>query len=248
MQRMSPLDASFLFLENDNQPMHIGGVAIFEGPAPSHEEVVQLLTSKLHLVPRYRQKVKFLPLGVGLPGWIDDPDFEIEYHIRRTALPAPGGQAELDNLVSRLIAAQLDRRRPLWEVWVIEGLADGRWAILSKIHHCMIDGASGADLMSVIFDIAADQPLGDEQPWDPAPTPGTARDAGTDGARRGPSGRQRRAGNRSAEHPQAPSAQERGDHRRTGTDGSDRRLHSGEPAERTGRPAPSLDLGRGDSR
>ena len=93
MQRMSPLDASFLFLENDNQPMHIGGVAIFEGPAPSHEEVVQLLTSKLHLVPRYRQKVKFLPLGVGLPGWIDDPDFEIEYHIRRTALPAPAARA-----------------------------------------------------------------------------------------------------------------------------------------------------------
>ena len=248
MQRMSPLDASFLFLENDNQPMHIGGVAIFEGPAPSHEEVVQLLTSKLHLVPRYRQKVKFLPLGVGLPGWIDDPDFEIEYHIRRTALPAPGGQAELDNLVSRLIAAQLDRRRPLWEVWVIEGIADGRWAILSKIHHCMIDGASGADLMSVIFDIAADQPLGDEQPWDPAPTPGTratlaqtvrgaVRPVGSVGA-----------GHRSAEHPQTPSAQERRDHRRAGTDGSDRRLHPGEPAERAGRPAPSLDLGRGDSR
>jgi diacylglycerol O-acyltransferase / wax synthase len=171
MERMSLLDAGFLYVENDTTPMHIGGVAIFEGPAPSHDELVSRIEAKLPLVPRYRQKVRFLPFNVGLPGWIDDPYFNIDYHVRRSALPSPGGRQELENLVGRVMSQHLDRARPLWEMWAVEGLEDGRWAMVSKVHHCMVDGVSSIDLMSVLFDSdPAPSPL-TAVPWRPHPEP-----------------------------------------------------------------------------
>lgn len=171
MERMSLLDASFLYVENDVTPMHIGGVAIFEGPPPTREELVSRFAAKLYLAPRYRQKVRFLPLNIGLPMWVDDPHFNIDYHVRRTAIPKPGGREELQNFVSRQMSQHLDRARPLWEIWAVEGLEDGRWAIVSKVHHCMVDGVSATDLMAVLFDADASAPLPPVVPWTAQPEP-----------------------------------------------------------------------------
>lgn len=171
MERMSLLDASFLYVENDVTPMHIGGVAIFEGPPPTREELVSRFAAKLYLAPRYRQKVRFLPLNIGLPMWVDDPHFNIDYHVRRTAIPKPGGRDELQNFVSRQMSQHLDRARPLWEIWAVEGLEDGRWAIVSKVHHCMVDGVSATDLMAVLFDADASATLPPVVPWTAQPEP-----------------------------------------------------------------------------
>ncbi len=152
MQTMSPLDASFLHIENEVTHMHIGSVGIFEGPPPGPEEVPAAISAQLPLVPRYRQKVRFVPLALGRPTWVDDRHFNLDYHVRRTALPAPGGDQELRNLVGRVMSQQLDRARPLWEMWIAEGLDDGRWAVISKVHHCMVDGVSATDLLSVLLD------------------------------------------------------------------------------------------------
>ena len=171
MERMSLLDASFLYVENDVTPMHIGGVAIFDGPPPTHEELVSRFAAKLHLVPRYRQKVRFLPMNIGLPMWVDDPHFNVDYHVRRTAIPRPGGDAELRNFVGRQMSQHLDRARPLWEIWAVEGLDEGRWAIVSKVHHCMVDGVSSTDLMAVLFDDdPSPEPL-PVLPWQARPEP-----------------------------------------------------------------------------
>jgi diacylglycerol O-acyltransferase / wax synthase len=174
MEPMSMLDASFLYVENDSSPMHIGGVAIFAGPRPTRAELISRIEAKLAMVPRYRQKVRFLPLNLGRPGWVDDTHFNIEYHVRRSGLPAPGGREELDNLVGRLMSQHLDRARPLWEVWAVEGLDEGRWAMVSKVHHCMVDGVSSADLMSVVFDADATSPPPPVAPWLPRPGPTAA--------------------------------------------------------------------------
>ena len=152
MDRMSPLDASFLHLEGPVSPMHIGSVAVFEGPAPPAFELEAMVAGKLPLVPRYRQKVRFVPLDLGRPLWVDDPHFNIGYHVRHTALPPPGGDEELRNLVGRVMSQQLDRTKPLWEMWMVEGLEDGHWAIISKVHHAMVDGVSGTDLLTVVLD------------------------------------------------------------------------------------------------
>jgi diacylglycerol O-acyltransferase len=122
-------------------------------------------------VRNVRQKVRFLPFDVGLPAWVDDPYFNIDYHVRRTAVPSPGGRAELQTLVARVMSQHLDRARPLWEVWAVEGLEDGRWAIVSKVHHCMVDGVSGTDLMSVLFDLEPDPAPLAVAPWRPRPEP-----------------------------------------------------------------------------
>lgn len=133
--------------------MHIGAVTVFEGPPPPFDALADLLRSRLHLVPRYRQRLASLPLGAGRPLWVDDPDFDLEYHLRQTALPPPGSREQLLNLTSRVFSQQLDRSRPLWEMWVVEGLDDGRWALISKTHHALIDGISGVDLATVLFDL-----------------------------------------------------------------------------------------------
>jgi WS/DGAT/MGAT family acyltransferase len=169
MDWMSPMDASFLHIEGPNNPMHIGGVSIFEGPAPPFERLEEMVMTKLHMVPRYRQKVRFVPLGLGRPVWVDDPHFNLSYHLRHSALPSPGTEEVLRRTAARIFAQHLDRRKPLWEIWMIEGLSQNRWALLSKVHHCMVDGVSATDLMTVMFD---DSPAGQaESTWEPAPEP-----------------------------------------------------------------------------
>jgi WS/DGAT/MGAT family acyltransferase len=171
MDPLSSLDASFLDIENDVNHMHIGSVGIFEGPPPSKEDVCSAVSAKLHLVPRYRQKVRFPPLRVGPPVWIDDPHFNLDYHVRRTALASPGGEAELRALVGRVMSQQLDRAKPLWELWAAEGLGDGRWALVSKTHHCMVDGVSATDLLSVLLDSERDPNRAPAPKWTPDPEP-----------------------------------------------------------------------------
>ncbi|MDQ1438645.1 MAG: diacylglycerol O-acyltransferase / wax synthase [Acidimicrobiaceae bacterium] len=175
MDRMSPLDASFLHIENENNHMHIASVAIFEGPAPDCAEVMAMVESKLTLVPRYRQKVRFVPLELGRPLWVDDPHFNLGYHVRATALPHPGGDQQLRNLVGRVMSQQLDRSKPLWEMWMVEGLEDGHWALLSKTHHAMVDGVSGTDLLSVVLDTEASPARQPVAEFEPEPEPNRLR-------------------------------------------------------------------------
>lgn len=175
MEPMSVQDAAFLHVEDDVTPMHVGGVAILEGPAPDHDQLLARFAARLHLVPRYRQKVQVLPLHLGTPVWVDDAHFNLDYHVRRTALPSPGGDRELHTLVSRVMSQHLDQARPLWEIWAVEGLADGRWALVSKVHHCMVDGVAATDLMSVVFDLEPDAATDEPQPWSPAPAPDRAQ-------------------------------------------------------------------------
>jgi len=173
---MSVQDAAFLHIEDGNNPMHIGSVAVLEGPAPAYGEIVRLIAAKLPLVPRYRQKVRFAPLGVGRPVWADDSHFQILYHIRHTAVPPPGGRDELRNLAGRVFAQLLDRSKPLWELWMVEGLAGTRWALISKVHHCMVDGISATDLLTVIFDsVAKPAARTAAEEWVPEVEPGTVR-------------------------------------------------------------------------
>lgn len=170
MDRMSPLDAMFLHIEDGNTHMHIASCAIFEGPAPAYSDLVELFAGKLQFVPRYRQKVRFVPGGVGRPVWVDDPHFRLDYHVRHTALPS-GTDEELRRLMGRLMSQQLDRNRPLWETWMVEGLAGGRWALVSKVHHCMVDGISGTDLMAVVLDSSREGSPRAVTEWKPAPEP-----------------------------------------------------------------------------
>jgi diacylglycerol O-acyltransferase / wax synthase len=172
--RLSPLDASFLHIEDDVSHMHIASVAIFEGPQPPFADIVAMVDAKLSLVPRYRQVVKFVPFELGRPVWVDDPHFNIEYHLRHTALPSPGSDAELRKLVGRVMSQQLDRSKPLWEIWVVEGLEDGRWAMLAKTHHAMVDGISGTDLLAVIMDLSPDAARSEVATWAPRPSPSGA--------------------------------------------------------------------------
>jgi diacylglycerol O-acyltransferase len=171
MDWMSPMDASFLHIEGPMNPMHIGGVSIFEGPAPPFEQLEEMVEGKLGLVPRYRQKVRFVPLGLGRPVWVDDPHFNLSYHLRHSALPPPGNDEQLRRTAARIFAQRLDRGKPLWEIWMIEGLAESRWALLSKVHHCMVDGVSATDLMSIMF--GGDAPANGGS-WEPEPEPSGA--------------------------------------------------------------------------
>jgi diacylglycerol O-acyltransferase / wax synthase len=171
MERMSTLDTGFFFVEHKNVPMHIGSVAVFEGPAPAYEDLVGLIAAKLPLVPRYRQVVRTAPLQIFRPVWADDPHFEIGYHVRHAAVPAPGGAGQLRKLAARIFAQRLDRSRPLWEAWLLEGLKGGRWALISKVHHCMVDGIGGNDLMAAIFDLGPDVERPAAATWDPGPGP-----------------------------------------------------------------------------
>ncbi|MBA2326959.1 MAG: wax ester/triacylglycerol synthase family O-acyltransferase [Actinobacteria bacterium] len=175
MDRMSPLDASFLHIEDGVSHMHIGSVAIFEGPPPPYEAFRDMVAGKLPLVPRYRQKVRFVPLQLGRPLWVDDPHFNAGYHLRHTALPRPGGDDQLRNLVGRLMAQQLDRSKPLWEMWMVEGLDDSHWAIVSKVHHCLVDGVSGSDLLAVVLDAEPDPAPPATDDWKPEPEPSDVR-------------------------------------------------------------------------
>jgi diacylglycerol O-acyltransferase / wax synthase len=174
MQTLSPQDASFLDVEDEVSHMHIGSVGILEGPAPTRDEMLAAVASKLHLVPRYRQKVRFPPLHLGPPVWIDDMHFNLDYHVRRAALASPGGEEELRTLVGRVMSQQLDRAKPLWEMWVAEGLGGGRWALISKVHHCMVDGVSGTDLLSVLLDAEREPTRAPAPRWTLKPEPSVA--------------------------------------------------------------------------
>jgi len=171
MDPLSSLDASFLYIENEFNHMHVASIGIFEGPPPHGDEIEEMFSSKLHLVPRYRQKVRFVTFDLGRPVWSDDHHFNLRYHVRHTALPAPGSDEQLRALMGRVMSQQLDRAKPLWEVWVVEGLEGDRWAMLSKTHHCMVDGVSGSDLLSVLLDEAPDVQHPPSRPWSPEPRP-----------------------------------------------------------------------------
>jgi WS/DGAT/MGAT family acyltransferase len=175
MDRLNPLDALFVDAEDEDPhtSMAIASIAVFEGPCPSHEEFLAFLTGRLPRVPRYRQKLCTVPLRLGRPVWVNDSHFDLSYHVRRTALPAPGGDEQLANLMARVMSQRLDRDHPLWEYWVAEGLAQGRWALISKVHHCMVDGVSATDLYRVIFDFSPEPspPVADDLVVGAEPSP-----------------------------------------------------------------------------
>jgi len=170
-KRLSVLDELFLHIEGPNTHMHVGGVCIFEGPPPDYHELVEQARKRLQLVPRFRQKLATVPFALGRPIWVDDTHFNIEYHFRHTALPPPGDDEQLKRLAGRIMSQQLDRSKPLWEIWFAEGLAGDRWAFISKTHHCLVDGISGVDIMSVILDIEREPQEVEEEPWRPEPEP-----------------------------------------------------------------------------
>jgi WS/DGAT/MGAT family acyltransferase len=178
LDRLSSMDASFLHQEGPVSHMHVGGVLIFEGPPPPFIDYVNHVRGRLHLVPRYRQKLTTPPLETGRPLWVDDPDFNLEYHVRHTALPAPGTEEQLFLLAGRIASQQLDRDKPLWENWLIEGLEGDRFALISKTHHALVDGISGVDLASVLLDLErTPKPAPsaqDLEPWQPSPEPSSA--------------------------------------------------------------------------
>lgn len=171
--RLTALDTSFLHLERHGAHMHVAAVMTFEGAPPAYDDLVDAVQSRLHLVPRYRQRLAFVPLGQGRPRWVDDPYFNPRYHIRHTALPAPGGDRELERLAARIFGQRLDRSKPLWEMWLVEGLSGDRFALLSKTHHALVDGISGVDIVSVLFDLTPDAapPAPPAHPWLPSPVP-----------------------------------------------------------------------------
>jgi len=154
--QLGPTDTSFLLQEDRGAQMHIGAVSLFTGPVPEHEELREHISERLGLVPRFRQRLADSPIPLMRPWWVDDPGFNLDYHLRRTALPAPGGRTQLKALVARVFSQRLDRGKPLWEMWVVEALEEGRFALITKAHHALVDGISGVDLASVIMDTAPD--------------------------------------------------------------------------------------------
>ncbi len=177
LDRLSAIDASFLHQEHQASHMHIGGLMIFEGPPPTREQVLEGIESRLHLVPRYRQKLSFPRMDAGRPFWVDDSRFNLEYHVRHAALPSPGSDDQLRQLIGRVFSQRLDRSKPLWEIWVVEGLTQNRFALLSKSHHALIDGISGVDIATVLFDLSPEptEIPPPDKPWHPHPEPGQAQ-------------------------------------------------------------------------
>ena len=174
--RLTGLDSSFLHLERNAAHMHVGSCLVFEGDPPAYEDLVEHIERRLHLVPRYRQRLAFVPLEQGRPVWVDDPHFNIAYHVRHTALPRPGTETELKRLAGRLFSQQLDRSKPLWEIWLVQGLAGDRFALVAKTHHALVDGVSGVDITTVLFDTTAEPPpMPEPEPWIPRPLPSGAQ-------------------------------------------------------------------------
>jgi diacylglycerol O-acyltransferase len=174
--RLTALDAAFLHIEDAGAHMHVASVMTFAGDPPSYDALLEAIESRLHLVPRYRQRLAEVPFGQGRPIWVDDPHFNARYHVRHTGLPAPGGDDELKRLAGRLFSQQLDRGKPLWEIWLVDGLAGDRFAIIGKTHHALVDGVSGVDITTVLFDASPDPtPIAaPERPWTPKPPPSRA--------------------------------------------------------------------------
>src|SRR6476660_4557404 len=174
LDRLTAVDASFLTNEHSNSHMHVGACLIFEGPPPKYTDLVEHVRNRLALVPRFRQKLVTPPLEMGRPLWADDVNFNLTYHIRHTALPQPGGEEQLKRLAGRVFSQQLDRSKPLWELWLVQGLERDRFAILTKTHHAMVDGVSGVDIGTVLFDLEpVPEPAEVSDDWVPQPEPGT---------------------------------------------------------------------------
>ncbi len=171
---LSSLDTSFLQLENDTQQMHVGSLLVIDGPGPSYADFGAHVASRLSAVPRYRQRVRRTALDVARPYWADDPHFSLGYHLRHTAIPSPGSDAQLRALAGRIMSQRLDLDRPLWEMWLVEGLPDGRWAVISKVHHAMIDGVAGHDILETLLDRDPAAPAWPSRPWQPEPAPSRA--------------------------------------------------------------------------
>ena len=175
LDRLTSIDASFLTNETDASHMHVGAVLVFEGPPPSYDDLLEHITGRLHLVPRFRQKLAFPPVEAGRPFWIDDPSFNLEYHVRHSALPAPGSEEQLKRTAARIFSQQLDRTKPLWELWLVQGLKRKRFALVSKTHHALVDGVSGVDIATVLFDVKpVPEPAEAEHEWVPSPEPSAA--------------------------------------------------------------------------
>ncbi len=176
MDRLSALDVSFLANESSSAHMHVGGIMIFEGPPPAYEDLLHQVRSRLHLVPRFRQKLAYPPIETGRPFWIDDPTFNLEYHVRHSALPSPGSEEQLRNLAARVFSQSLDRTKPLWEMWLVQGLTRKRFAIVSKTHHALVDGVSGVDIATVLFDLKpVPEPVQAEHDWVPSASPSSTQ-------------------------------------------------------------------------
>jgi len=176
--RLSALDSAFLHLENNSTAhMHVASVMVFEGKAPTPQELVDHVTSRLHLVPRYRQRLAYVPFDQGRPVWTDDPHFNPRYHIRHTALPKPADDVALKRLAGRLFSQRLDRSKPLWEIWLVQRMSGGRFALIAKTHHALVDGVSGVDITTVLFDAVPDPPAParPRAPWTAKPLPGRAK-------------------------------------------------------------------------
>jgi WS/DGAT/MGAT family acyltransferase len=173
VDRLSPLDVSFLYLEEPTTPMHVGGVVLFQAPDAGfdHEQLLRLIEERIALVPRYRQKVRWVPGRIANPVWVDDEEFDVAYHVRRSALPRPGSDAQLRDLVGRIMSRPLDRNRPLWEMYLVEGLSGGRFAILTKTHHAMVDGAGAIDIGQVILDVTPESQRPASDQWVPHKEP-----------------------------------------------------------------------------
>jgi diacylglycerol O-acyltransferase / wax synthase len=175
--RLTALDTTFLHLEDHSTAhMHVASVMVFEGKAPTHAELVDHVEARLHLVPRYRQRLAYVPFDQGRPIWTDDPHFNPYYHIRHTALPKPADDAALKRLAGRLFSQRLDRHKPLWEIWLVQQLNNNRFALIAKTHHALVDGISGVDITTVLFDTAREPaPVGPAEPWSAKPLPGRAK-------------------------------------------------------------------------
>jgi diacylglycerol O-acyltransferase len=175
MDRLSSVDVSFLTNESASSHMHVGGILIFEGPPPSYDDVLDHISGRLHLVPRFRQKLAHPPVQTGRPFWVDDPNFNLTYHVRHSALPAPGSEEQLRRMAARVFSQQLDRTKPLWELWLVQGLTRKRFALITKTHHALVDGVSGVDIATVLFDTKpVPEPAEPDHDWVPDPEPSRA--------------------------------------------------------------------------
>src|SRR3954469_10808280 len=174
--RLTAVDAGFLAQEGPNSHMHIGALMIFEGPPPAFQDFADHVRGRLHLVPRYRQRLAVPPLETVPPLWVDDPTFNLEYHLRHTGLPEPGTEEQLRALAARIHSQRLDRTKPRGELWLVQGLEDGRFALISKTHHALVDGVAGMDLATVLFDAEPVPPplVHGGEPWTPQPEPSAA--------------------------------------------------------------------------
>jgi diacylglycerol O-acyltransferase len=170
-QRLTAVDASFLAQEKHASHMHVGALVIFEGPPPPRDEFCRHIQRRLPLVPRYRQKLAVPRFEMGRPFWVDDPSFNLDYHVRHTALPRPGSTEQLRQLLGRIFSQRLDRSKPLWEVWLVQGLEGGGFALISKTHHALVDGVAGVDIATVLFDLQPRPTEVKEDDWIPEPVP-----------------------------------------------------------------------------